>query len=120
MSNYFNQDSVADVFAKQQQEQPTWTRPLVHPIISLVIQEYKRSERESCPMDPTMISVARCKELCQKRRDKLPNLHRRLSHKSLPKLLKEQGTEFWWFPGIPEPDDDEEDEEEEEDGKLPV
>ena len=65
-------------------------------------------------MDPMMMSVARCKELCQNRRDKLPNLHRHLSHKSLPKLLKQQGTDFWWLPGVPDPDDEEEDEEEEE------
>ena len=121
LSNYSNQDSVADIFLKQHQEQPTWSRPHAHPIVSLVVKEFKRSELEDSPMDPTNMSIARSKELCQQRRDAFPNLSHHLSHKALPKLLKQQGTEFWWMPGIPDPDEEEEEEEEEEeDGMLPL
>ena len=114
LSNYSNQDSIVDIFLKQQQEQPTWSHPYAHPIVSLVVQEFKCLELEDSPMDPTNMSIAHSKELCQQRRDTFLNLSHHLSHKALPKLLKQQGTGFWWMPSIPDPD------KEEEDGMLPL
>ena len=106
-----------DVFMKQQAECPHWKPPRVHPMVTLVAEEYKRSDLQNCDMDLARISTARSKEICQERRIANPLLSHSLTHMSLWQLLKSQGEEFWWMPGIQDENDMDEDEDEE--GEFP-
>jgi len=105
ISNYVDQDNVAEVFDKQREEHPEWPSPHVHPIIALVGKEYKRSVAEESPMDPERMSTAESMSLCRKRRESNRDLSKQLSNMTLYKYLSSQEAVTWWLPGTPDPDD---------------
>ena len=103
-----------DVFEKQEQENPEAGPPNVHPIVTLVGEEYRAAEEGKRSMDPTKISISRSADLCRERRSANPRLNKRLTLMTLY-LLKDQEDDFWWLPGIPDPSEEDESDREDDD-----
>ena len=103
-----------DVFEKQEQENPEAGPPNVHPIVTLVGEEYRAAEEGKRSMDPTKIGISRSVDLCRERRSANPWLNKRLTLMTLY-LLKDQEDDFWWLPGIPDPSEEDESDREDDD-----
>jgi len=104
-----------DVFEKQEQENPEAGLPNVHPIVTLVGEEYRAAEEGKRSMDPTKISISRSTDLCRERRSANPRLNKQLTLMTLYHLLKDQEDNFWWLPGIPDPSEEDESDREDDD-----
>jgi hypothetical protein len=102
-----------DVFERQEKINLELALPNVHPIVTLVGQA---TEEENHPMNLEMMNTAHSMDLCCQRCDANPLLDKSLSLMSLQKWLKlqEQGTDFWWLPGIQDPSEEQSEDEEDE------
>jgi hypothetical protein len=86
--------------------------PRVHPVITLVYDEWRRAAATNRGPDYSAFSMAKIVNRCKSYAKEHPRWHADLSRQDLDTLLDDEDSDQWWFPG--DQDDDGEYEEEEE------
>jgi hypothetical protein len=85
----------------------------IHPIITLIGEEWDRAGDARTAADFSAFSIAKVSELCASVEAEHPKWNAKLFKTDLPTLLEAQDSVHWWLPGEEEEDEEEEEEEEE-------